>query len=232
MTRQTLITLTGPSCAGKTTLEERLITRGAARVISNTSRPPRKGEIDGVHYRFRDRSWFEERKARGELVEFVDFNGNYYGNTREDIMDALARGKGFAVWVIEPVGHKQVKEWAKNSPDGRQIHLYSVFIDGEPKVVAERFLRRFDQDITGNVKSYASRLEAMMTTELGWRIEAGFDLRMRGQSLYDLFVERYDESNEADVENWLVALVKNQAVMGSVDNGMRFRNVEALGEAA
>lgn len=231
MTRQTLITLTGPSCAGKTTLEERLIARGAARVISNTSRPPRKGEIDGVHYRFRDRQWFEERKARGELVEFVDFNGNYYGNTREDVMDALTRGKGFAVWVIEPVGHKQVKEWAKNSPDGKQVHLYSVFIDGDANTIAERFLRRFDEDITGTVKSYASRLTAMMTTEFGWRLEAALDLQF-GQELYDLFVERYDESNESDVEVWLTALVNNHAVTGSVDNGMHFKGVGSLEEAA
>lgn len=232
MTRQVLITLTGPSCAGKTTLEERLIARGAARVISNTTRAPRAGEVDGVHYKFRDHHWFDRQRAIGGLVEYVEFNGNYYGNTREDIMDALKRGDGFAVWVIEPHGHKQVKEWAKNSPDGRQIHHYSVFIDGSPKIVAERFLRRVMEDTKGSLKTYAARLEAMMTTELAWRLEAGFDVGMNGQRLYDLFVERYDETNETDVESWLVALAKNQAVVGSLDNGMHFKGVEVLEEAA
>jgi guanylate kinase len=54
----TLITLTGPSCAGKTTLEDRLIKAGFDRVISNTTRAPRRGEIDGVHYHFRTPEWF------------------------------------------------------------------------------------------------------------------------------------------------------------------------------
>lgn len=234
MKPQTLITMTGPSCAGKTTLEQMLIMAGAARVISNTSRPPRAGEVDGIDYRFRSREWFEERITRGELVEFVDFGGNYYGNTEECIKDALARGDGFAVWVIEPVGHKQVKKWAENTPAGRMVHHYSVFVDGDPTVIYNRFLSRYreaiDYSTPGHVEKqaeiFAKRLALMTTTERDWVLEAQFDLN-EGHRLYDLYLERFNEANQADVVSWLRALAKNQTASGHVENGMRFNERRA-----
>jgi guanylate kinase len=218
-----LITLTGPSCAGKTTLEEALIKRGAARVISNTSREPRPGEVDGRDYHFRNRSWFEEKLSRGELVEHVEFSGNFYGNTQDDILDALARGGGFAVWVIEPTGLKQVKKWHRTTETRPLPQLYSVFVDGDPNVLMERFMTRTMPEGTfvtaGKVKAAARRLAQMATTERMWQAEAVLDISTLWQ-LYDLYVERYDEQNAGAVGDWLEGVAKSRTVRGTVNDGM------------
>jgi guanylate kinase len=188
-----LITLTGPSCAGKSTLEQLLVDRGFARVISNTSRPPRAGEVDGVHYRFRTVDWFNRQLEACALIEHVEFAGNHYGNTEADIMDALTAGHGNAVWVIEPVGLKQVIEWHEQSPFARAVDFYRVFVDNPFTVILERFFRRMAEQ-GGATDAARRRMEAMITTERRWVDEAA-ECYIRGGKLYDVVLTRFDESN-------------------------------------
>jgi guanylate kinase len=188
--RKTLVTLTGPTCAGKSTLEELLIKAGYPRVISNTSRQPRAGEVDGVHYHFRSPAWFEDHVARNALVEQVYFNGNWYGNTQADIEQATSE-TGLASWVIEPIGHKQVKSWAQGKGD---LRLYSVFVNNPLSVIMDRFMRRWRAN--GCPDSQLGRLEAMLGQERNWVQEATFDY---GGRLYDLFVPTFDEGNRMSV---------------------------------
>lgn len=209
---RTLVTLTGPSCAGKTHLEEMLIFRGAARVVSNTSRTPRPGEVDGVHYRFRTRDWFEDQRAFGNLIECVEFGGNYYGNSEDDVLATLERGHGFAVWVIEPYGHKQVKRWAETASVADDLRHFSVFIDGDIEVIANRFLVRFMTSSDSPVRA-ARRLAEIMTTERAWVAEAHQDM-LTGHELYDLYVEQFGPHNDTTVADWIEALVRNDASHG------------------
>lgn len=215
----TLITLTGPTCAGKTTLEELLIGAGAARVVSNTTRAPRPGEVDGVHYRFRDPAWFYEREVRGELIESVRFDGTTYGNTEDDVIDAFHRGHGFAVWVIEPHGHKQVKAWAEKRA---AVRHYSVFVDGKTEEIANRFLARVTNGQMSHAKA-AARLTEMFTSERGWVAEAHTDVFAGGNELYDCYVERFDPTTEASVVNYLLAIARDQAPIQPATDGLYFR---------
>lgn len=93
----TLIIVSAPSGAGKTTLVSAVAARDS-RVrpsISYTSRAPREGEADGVHYHFVSREEFEAMIARGELLEWAEVYGNLYGTSRVRV--ERLREEGFDV---------------------------------------------------------------------------------------------------------------------------------------
>jgi len=61
--------------------------------VTATTRPPRRGEVDGVHHHFVDVDEFKRMIDRGELLEWAMVYGNYYGVPRQQVRDALARGR-------------------------------------------------------------------------------------------------------------------------------------------
>ena len=93
--RGMLIVLSGPSGSGKGTIIKSLLQQREDTVlsISVTTRAPRPGEEDGVHYFFRTREDFEELIRRNALLEFAEYNGNYYGTPEEAITGWLNQGK-------------------------------------------------------------------------------------------------------------------------------------------
>ncbi|MEG1943185.1 MAG: guanylate kinase [Angelakisella sp.] len=105
-----LIVFSGPSGAGKGTILEEYFRRGNSAVysISATTRKPRAGEVDGVHYHFVTREAFEKMIAEDEVVEYTTYNGNYYGSPTAPIRKLLAEGKD-VVLEIEVKGAAQVR---------------------------------------------------------------------------------------------------------------------------
>lgn len=90
-----LIVLSAPSGAGKTTVARYLLETipGAVFSVSATTRPRRNGEVDGRDYHFLSRPEFERCIREGELVEYEEIFGNYYGTLRSATEDALQQGK-------------------------------------------------------------------------------------------------------------------------------------------
>lgn len=105
-----LIVLSGPSGAGKGTILEEYLKRDAGTVcsISATTRSPRPGEINGVHYHFVSQPDFEEMIAQGEIIEYAQYNGNYYGSPAKPIRDELEAGHN-VILEIEVQGAQQVR---------------------------------------------------------------------------------------------------------------------------
>jgi guanylate kinase len=91
----TVLVISAPSGAGKTTLCKRLLLEnsGVEFSVSFTTRPPRAGETDGVDYRFVDRKEFDQRRERGEFVEWAEVGGHLYGTSAEAIRHAAAGGR-------------------------------------------------------------------------------------------------------------------------------------------
>jgi guanylate kinase len=77
--------------------------------VSATTRFPRPGEVDGVHYRFVTRERFTEMVAEGELLEWAEFAGNLYGTPRQPVLDQLAAGKPVLL-EIDLQGARQVRD--------------------------------------------------------------------------------------------------------------------------
>ena len=107
--RGMLIVFSGPSGCGKGTDLKELLSRREDTVlsVSVTTRAPRPGEIDGVHYFFRTRAEVEEMVARDELLEYAEYNGNYYGTPKPPIEKWLDAGKN-VVLEIEVQGAEKV----------------------------------------------------------------------------------------------------------------------------
>jgi guanylate kinase len=89
-----LFVLSAPSGAGKTSLKDNLIKAfpQLQYSISATTRSPRKREVDGDHYFFKTKAEFENMIQDGDLVEFNQVHGNYYGTPKASIESFLARG--------------------------------------------------------------------------------------------------------------------------------------------
>jgi len=76
--------------------------------ISSTTRPPRPGEIDGVHYNFVSREAFEGMIARHEMLEYAEYAGNYYGTPKKWVEDTLESGL-HVILEIELIGALKIR---------------------------------------------------------------------------------------------------------------------------
>ncbi len=89
-----LFVLAAPSGGGKTSLVSALVERepGIRLSVSYTTRPPRPGESDGVHYHFIDEARFTALRARGEFLEHAHVHGNWYATSATWLRDEIAAG--------------------------------------------------------------------------------------------------------------------------------------------
>ena len=109
--RGELIVLSGPSGAGKSTVIAKLLQQRSDIhfSVSFTTRKPREGEVDGVNYNFVDKPEFERMIRDGELLEFAQYVGNYYGTSLKVIRDHLDKGTDVLL-DIEVQGAAKVRE--------------------------------------------------------------------------------------------------------------------------
>jgi guanylate kinase len=93
--RGIMLIVSSPSGAGKTTLTRNLLDKeeNVSLSISVTTRQRRSSEIDGIHYKFISRRQFELMRDGGELLEWAEVHGNFYGTPREPVETALAEGR-------------------------------------------------------------------------------------------------------------------------------------------
>lgn len=115
-----LFVVTGPSGVGKGTVLTKVRERKELYFsISATTRKPREGEQDGVHYYFLTKEQFEQKVAAGGFLEHAQFSGNYYGTPAEPVDLQMKEGKDILL-EIEVQGAMQVRE---NRPDAVRIFL-------------------------------------------------------------------------------------------------------------
>jgi guanylate kinase len=120
--RGLMLVLSSPSGAGKTTLS-RLLLRSDRNVelsISVTTRPKRRGEVDGRDYHFIDRARFDDMVVHGELLEWAEVFGHHYGTPRDPVLTALGAGRD----VLFDIDWQGTQQLSKNE----RTHLVSVFI--------------------------------------------------------------------------------------------------------
>ncbi len=108
-----LVSIVAPSGGGKTTVVNELIKQlpNAVRFVTTTTRPMRPGETNGVDYHFLTRSEFVHKIVTNELLEFIDFAGNYYGTDRLE-MDKAVQKYDYVLAPIDVRGSESLKPFA------------------------------------------------------------------------------------------------------------------------
>mgnify|MGYP003177382635 CR=1 FL=1 len=126
--RGLLIVFSVPSGVGKGTVRQEIFSTPDHKFeysVSMTTRQKRPGEVDGVDYFFRTREEFEELIKNGQMLEYAEYVGNYYGTPLTYVNETL--DKGIDVFLeIEVQGALQVK---KKVPDGVFIFLTPPDLD-------------------------------------------------------------------------------------------------------
>jgi guanylate kinase len=139
--RGLMFVMSSPSGAGKTTLTRLLVQKedNIELSISVTTRQRRPSEVEGVHYYFVSRPEFERMRDSGELLEWAEVHGNYYGTPAKPVEKALAKGKD-VLFDIDFQGTRQLYKRAASD-------VVSIFI--LPPSIAEmknRIRRRATED--------------------------------------------------------------------------------------
>ena len=162
--RGIMFVLSSPSGAGKSTLT-RLLLEGDRDIklsISVTTRPRRQSELEGVHYHFVSERQFIAMRDRGDLLEWAEVHGNYYGTPRDPVDAALEDGRD-TLFDIDWQGTRQLYE-------NRREDVVSVFIlppsmtelrsrlerraEDAPEVIANRLLNAKEEMAHWNEYDY------------------------------------------------------------------------------
>ena len=138
--RGLMLVLSSPSGAGKTTMSRMLLKadRNIELSVSVTTRPQRRGEVEGRDYHFIDVGRFQAMVKSGKLLEWAEVFGHRYGTPRRPVEQALHAGRD-VLFDIDWQGTQQLREKARDD-------LVSVFILPPTAVELERRLNRRAQD--------------------------------------------------------------------------------------
>jgi len=141
------IVIAGPAGSGKSTLCEQLVAAGLgfSRVITTTTRAPRPGEINGVHYHFLTPAEFDARQAAGDFLEWAWVHGERrYGTLAASVLEPLARGQNLVI-NLDVQGVASVRRAVERFPQLRRS-LVTVFIMLEQDQLVTRIRQRGQDD--------------------------------------------------------------------------------------
>lgn len=192
-----IITITGPSAAGKSTLEALLVRSPAfSRIRSTTTRARRAGESEDAYYFVSEDAFLNTK-----MVESVVFSGARYGVSEAEIRIVEDSGR-IPVIVCEPQGQEQITRWA--SDNGK--HVLAVFVDGPIELRLDRLIRRFISDrelgktdfTDQQIARFVHRLSVSVSEECLWGDETW---------RYSMIVSKFGPENEHQVVLALLKLV-------------------------
>ena len=134
-----LIVVSGPSGVGKGTVLKEAFRQSAKPLelsVSATTREPRPGEIDGVHYWFLSKEDFRKRVEKDEFLEFFEVfgSGNLYGTLKNTVQEKLSAG----AWVVLEIDVQGALKIREIFPDAILIFIEPEDID----VLKERLTKR------------------------------------------------------------------------------------------
>ena len=165
-----LIVISGFSGVGKGTIVKALLDRYPdqyALSVSATSRAPRPGEEEGIAYFFRTREEFESLIQCGQLLEYAEYNGNYYGTPKAYVEEQLSAGKNvileievqgalkirdsfnsaFLIYILPPSGHELARRLRDRGTETAEVireRLSRAILEAE-------YISRYDEIIVNDV---------------------------------------------------------------------------------
>ena len=178
-----LLVLAGPAGSGKSTLCDRLVDAdmGFSRVVTSTTRAPRSGEEDGVHYHFFTPAQFDAKVAAGDFLEWAWVHGDRrYGTLAASVLGPLLLGKNL-VMSVDVQGVESLRRIAAQNPFLKRV-MTTVFI----VVDRERLLARMRERGKDDEDEIARR---MATAEAELREASKFDHVIESRTRDEDFAE-------------------------------------------
>ena len=141
-----MLVLSSPSGAGKTSISKAILARDGniAPSISVTTRAMRPGEVDGEDYHFVSHDAFQNLVRQGQLLEYAEVFGNFYGTPRTPVDNALQSGRDL-IFDIDWQGARQLTENARDD-------LVTVFVLPPQASELERRLMSRAQDAAETIQ--------------------------------------------------------------------------------
>ncbi len=176
----TILIVSGPSGVGKSTIlgKVREFFPDLTFSVSCTTRQPREGEQNGVHYNFISREEFERLIAENQFIEHADVFGNYYGTLRSEVIDRAVNGKDVFL-DIDVQGALQIKEHTKNDYTLQRCSEFIFIAPPSVEILEKRLRGRGTED------------EAQLTRRLG---EAKKELSKWNQYDYTIINDDLDRA--------------------------------------
>lgn len=188
-TRPTLITITAPTCSGKSYLMAALEkSLGFTRIVSTTTRAPRVTEIQGVDYDFISYQKSRELERTGSFAELVEFNGVRYGVTKVEMNRKMGSDKPPMV-ILEPQGLELYKKMCfENGWD-----IFTVYVSTVERLRTARLANRTtqqllqsdygDEEISLIIKQHTERLLSIVGDERRWSNVTSWDAVVPGDDI-------------------------------------------------
>lgn len=191
MKKGLLIVYSGLSGVGKGTILNQLMPMedlNLAYSVSMTTRAPREGEIDGVHYFFVSKKRFLEAVRKGELLEHARFVDNDYGTPRDYVEKMREMGKN-VILEIEIRGAKQI---LKKCPDALSIYIVPPSIEE----LERRLRERSSEDEETIMKRVAKAKREMKDTDLYEHVVCNDNLDVAVKEVRDIILQAIKENEE------------------------------------
>ena len=159
MTNETpvLLVVAGPAGSGKSTLCDRLVKEvpGFARVVTTTTRAPRLGEVDGVHYHFLTPEQFDAKLAENAFLEWAWVHGKRrYGTLAQSVLEPLAAGQSLVISVDVQGVESFRQAAAAYSMIGQRMTTVFILVDHDRLVARMRARAQDDEaEIVGRMKT-------------------------------------------------------------------------------
>ncbi|MEI7550707.1 MAG: guanylate kinase [Verrucomicrobiota bacterium] len=152
-----LLVLAGPAGSGKSTLCDRLVTEvpGFSRVITTTTRKPRPGEVNGVHYHFLTPAQFDAKLAEHAFLEWAWVHGEKrYGTLASSVLEPMAQGQSLVI-SVDVQGVESFRRAAASQPLlGRRMTTVFIVVDHERLIARMRSRAQDDEaEIAGRMKT-------------------------------------------------------------------------------
>lgn len=147
--KPTLVTITAPTCSGKTYLMNRLMEMGYPQIVSTTTRAPREGEVNGVDYWFIKREESRALEINGDYAELIEFRGNFYGTTHAELNRKIY-GDMPPLLILETKG---LSAYEKICLDN-EWNIFKIYVTTPEPVRIQRLNQRTAEDIRAAVKKF------------------------------------------------------------------------------
>lgn len=184
-----MLVLVGASASGKTDIAKILISDyGFKKMVTTTSRKPRKGEVNGIDYNFISKKVFENRMSKGKFLETVVYDNNYYGTpvkgaTKEKVL------------IVEPEGCNSIY-------DHEIKDTVIILLETDEETRKERMLERGDnlievidrleKDKDHFDKSKLKHIDFIVNTTEGTQEELAL-------KIYELYRHVVDQENQMSI---------------------------------